>query len=63
LPVAEKVMGCASHVFGIISSGLPEDLHFQGVFGVYMEISVKAWGIMDEHDLLLPSAQFQHYLS
>ncbi len=55
-------MGRTSHALGILSPGAPEDKRFRGFFGVSKEVAVKAWGMMEEHDLLLPTLQFCHYL-
>ena len=56
------MMGHTSHALGILSPGAPEDKCFRGFFGVSKEVAVKAWGMMEEHDLLLPTLQFCHYL-
>jgi hypothetical protein len=55
-------MGRTSRALGILSPGAPEDKRFRGFFGVSAEVAVKAWGMMEEHDLLPPTPQFCHYL-
>ncbi len=56
------MMGCTSHALGILCPGAPKDKRFRGFFGVSMEVAVKAWVMMEEHDLLPPTPQFCHYL-
>jgi hypothetical protein len=58
----QKVMGRTSHALGVLSLGLPKDMRFWGAFGVSAKVAVKAWGMMEEHDLLPPNPQFCHYL-
>ncbi len=55
-------MGRASHALGVLLPGSPKDIRFWGTFGVSAEVAVKAWGMMEEHDLLPPNPQFCHYL-
>jgi hypothetical protein len=56
------VMGRTSHALGILSPGAPKDKRFREFFGVSTEVAVKAWGMMEEHDLLPSTPQFFHYL-
>ncbi len=58
----QKVMGHASHALGVLLPGSPKDMRFWGAFGVSAEVAVRAWGMMEEHDLLPPNPQFCHYL-
>ncbi len=51
----QKVMGRASHALGVLSPGSPKDMHFWGAFDVSVEVAVKAWGMIEEHDLLPPN--------
>jgi hypothetical protein len=45
-------MGRVSHALGVLLPGLPKDMRFWGTFGVSAEVAAKAWGMMEEHDLL-----------
>jgi hypothetical protein len=50
-------MGRAEHRLGKLVKGLPEDLRFQGFFGVSAEVAVEAWEMMGEQKCL-PSNPF-----
>ena len=57
------VLGRAgSHTIGILLPGSPEDSRFRGSFGVSADVAAKAWGMMEELNLLPNNPQLCHYL-
>ncbi len=55
-------MGWTGHMLGTLLPGFPEDKRFCGYFGVFAEVVVEAWELMEELDCLPPLPQIQHYL-
>jgi hypothetical protein len=53
----QKVMGWANQRLGKLLPGLPEDLRFCGFFGVLAEVSVVAWDMMENCNVLAPYSQ------
>ena len=58
----QQVMGWASRRLSKLLPGLPEDLHFQGYFGVSAEVAVQVWDMMGEHNCLPHDPKFLHFL-
>ncbi len=58
----QKGMGRANRRLGKLLPGLPEDLHFRGLFDVLAEVSVTAWDTMDNHSVLPPTPKLLHFL-
>ena len=57
------VLGRAgSHTIGILLPGSPEDSRFRGSFGVSADVAAKAWGMMEELNILPNNPQLCHYL-
>ena len=58
----QKVMGWANRRLGTLCLGSPEDLRFQAFFGVSAQVTVTAWGMMEDHSVLPPNLKFIHFL-
>jgi hypothetical protein len=58
----EKVMGQASQRLGKLFPSSPEDQGFGVFFGLSVQVSVMAWNMMEDKNVLPPNPKFLHFL-
>ena len=58
----QKVMRRASQKLGKLLPGLPKDRRFCAFFGLLAQVSIPAWNMMEDKNVLPPNLKFLHFL-